>query len=154
MRGDYLHPGEAVRSPSILLVFWDGKDPLRGHNLLRAVIREHYTPDVPSPLVFDDLVYLCREDGTLLCLNAKTGKEVYQKRGHSDRHRASPVYADGKIYLTARDGTVTVVSTGTNFNIVSQNSIGEPISASPAISNGKLYLRSFSALYAISKPTK
>ncbi len=74
--------------------------------------REHNTPDVPSPLIHDDLLYLCREDGTLLCLEGKTGKEVYQKRGHADRHRASPVYADGKIYLTARDGTVTVVKPG------------------------------------------
>src|SRR5206468_3993332 len=37
----------------------------------------HNTPDVPSPLVHDGLVYLCRENGVLLCLDAKTGKKVY-----------------------------------------------------------------------------
>ncbi len=58
--------------------------------------REHNTPDVPSPLVVDGLLYLCREDGTLICLDAKTGEEFYTKRTHADRHRASPVYADGK----------------------------------------------------------
>ena len=68
--------------------------------------RPHNTPDVPSPLVYDGLAYLCRENGTLLCLDAKTGEEQYEERVHADRHRASPVYADGKIYLTARDGTV------------------------------------------------
>lgn len=39
-----LHPGEEIRTPAILLVFWNGPDPIRGHNLLRALLREHYTP--------------------------------------------------------------------------------------------------------------
>jgi len=112
-------------------------------------VRKHNTPDVPSPLVYDGLVYLCREDGTLICLEAKTGKQIYQKRTHSDRHRASPVYGDGKIYLTSRDGTVSVIKAGRDFEILSTNSIGESISSSPAISGGLLYLRSFDALYAI-----
>lgn len=112
-------------------------------------IREHNTPDVPSPLIHDDLLYLCREDGTLICLEAKTGKELYQKRGHADRHRASPVYADGHLYLTARDGTVTVVKAGPQFEIEATNTFGESISSSPAIAGGRLYLRTFDALYAI-----
>lgn len=39
-----LHPGERIRTPAILLVFWDGDDPLRGHNLLRGLLRDHFTP--------------------------------------------------------------------------------------------------------------
>jgi outer membrane protein assembly factor BamB len=113
--------------------------------------REHNTPDVPSPLVVDGLVYLCREDGTLMCLDAKTGHEYYLKRTHADRHRASPVYADGKVYLTARDGTVTVVKAGKQFEILASNDMSESISSSPAISQGRIYLRTFEALYAIGK---
>jgi outer membrane protein assembly factor BamB len=114
-------------------------------------VREHNTPDVPSPLVHEGLVYLCREDGTLLVVDATTGKEVYQKRAHGDRHRASPVYADGLVYLTARDGTITVVRAGRKFEIVAQNKMEESMSSSPAVSNGRLYLRTFDALYAIGK---
>ncbi len=113
--------------------------------------REHNTPDVPSPLVVDGLVYLCREDGTLMCLDAKTGEEYYLKRTHADRHRASPVYADGKIYLTARDGTVTVVKAGKQFEVLASNDMSESISSSPAISQGRIYLRTFQALYAVGK---
>lgn len=113
--------------------------------------REHNTPDVPSPLVVDGLAYLCREDGTLMCLDAKTGQEYYLKRTHADRHRASPVYADGKIYLTARDGNVTVVKAGKEFEVLSTNDMSESISASPAISDGRIYLRTFQALYAVGK---
>jgi outer membrane protein assembly factor BamB len=116
-------------------------------------IRSNHTPDVPSPLILDDLVYLCRENGNLLCLDAQTGSEVYHERTVSDRHRASPFYADGKIYLAARKGIVTVVQPGRTFRILAQNDMQEPISASPVVSNGVLYLRTFRALYAIREGT-
>jgi len=38
-----LHPGEEIRSPRILLLFFEG-DALRGHNLLRRLILAHYAP--------------------------------------------------------------------------------------------------------------
>ena len=112
-------------------------------------VRDKNTPDVPSPLIDDDLVYLCRENGILLCLDRETGAEIYMERTHNDRHRASPVLADGHIYLTARDGKVTVVKTGRKFEMVAQNETGEAMSASPVISNGTIYLRTFDALWAI-----
>ncbi len=113
--------------------------------------RDAGTPDVPSPLYHDGIVYLCRENGNLVCLDAKNGKDFYEERTTRDRHRASPLYADGKVYLTARNGVVTVVKAGPNFEILAQNDLGEAISASPAVSDGRIYLRTFDALYAIGK---
>jgi len=115
----------------------------------RRWVRAANSPDVPSPLIHDGLVYLCRENGGLICLDAQTGGEVYHEGTHRQRHRASPVYADGKIYLTARDGVVTVVKAGRKFEILTSNALDEEISASPAISGGRIYLRTFDALYAI-----
>lgn len=109
------------------------------------------TPDVPSPLIHEGLVYLCRENGNLMCLDAKTGELRYQELTHRTRHRASPVFADGKIYLNARDGKISVVKAGPKFELLAQNDLGEEISASPAISNGTIYLRTFDALWAIRK---
>ncbi|MEE2639049.1 MAG: PQQ-binding-like beta-propeller repeat protein [Planctomycetota bacterium] len=110
---------------------------------------ERGTPDVPSPLYHEGLVYLNRENGNLVCVDARSGEKYYENRTTRDRHRASPVYADGKIFLTARKGIVTVVKAGKEFEIISQNDLGEPMSASPAISNGSIYLRTFEALYSI-----
>lgn len=107
------------------------------------------TPDVPSPLIHDGLVYLCRENGDLICLDAKTGELLYRERTHRHRHRSSPVYANGHIYLTSRDGVVSVVKAGRDFEIVATNTIDETIAASPVIIDGMLYLRSYKALYAI-----
>src|SRR5262249_1673118 len=112
------------------------------------------SPDVPSPLIHDGLVYLPRENGTLICLDAKNGKQVYLKRLHSARYRASPVYADGKIYLTARDGTFSVVKAGRDFALLATNTLPDVFTASPAIANGRIYLRGFQALYAIAESAK
>jgi outer membrane protein assembly factor BamB len=114
------------------------------------VWRYKITPDVPSPLVVEGLVYLCRENGNLICLDAQTGKAVYPEAAtHRQRHRASPVYADGKVYLTARDGTVSVVQAGRQFKLLATNKMEEDISASPAIAGGRIYIRTFEALYAL-----
>jgi len=111
--------------------------------------RTSNTPDVPSPLVQDGLVYLCRETGNLICVDAKTGKEFYVERTHDGRYRASPVLADGKLYLTCRDGTVSVVQTGSKFKLLATNKLNDQISASPAVADGRIYLRGYGALYAI-----
>jgi outer membrane protein assembly factor BamB len=113
--------------------------------------KDQGTPDVPSPLIHDGLVYLCRENGNLVCLDAETGEQYYEERTVRERHRASPVVADGKVYITARNGVITVVKAGKTFEMLSQNAMGEEMSASPAISNGRIYLRTFEALYAIGK---
>lgn len=109
------------------------------------------TPDVPSPVIHDGLVYLCMQDGDLYCLDQKTGAELYKERTHRQRHRASPVLAGGHLYLTARDGIVTVVKAGPKFEKVSENDLGESIAASPAVSNGTVYFRTFNALWAFRK---
>ena len=109
------------------------------------------TPDVPTPIIVDDLAYLCMENGNLTVLEAKTGNEIYSQATHRQRHRASPVYADGKLYLTARDGKVNVVQAGREFKILAENDLGEDQSASPAISNGTIYMRTFGHLWAIRK---
>ncbi|HTN75372.1 MAG TPA: PQQ-binding-like beta-propeller repeat protein [Pirellulaceae bacterium] len=112
---------------------------------------ESGTPDVPSPLIVGDYVYLCRENGNLVCLERATGKKLYEKTTTRDRHRASPVYADGHIYTAARNGMMSVTKVGPEFEIVSQNNMEESISSSPVIANGRLYIRTFDALYCIGK---
>lgn len=39
-----LHPGETIRTPAVVLLFWDGPDPARGQNLLRRWLLAHATP--------------------------------------------------------------------------------------------------------------
>lgn len=112
------------------------------------------SPDVPSPLMHNGLVYLPRENGVLICLDAQTAKIHYQERLHVDRYRASPVYADGRVYLTSRDGTFSVVKAGPEFQLLATNKLPDNFTASPAISGGRIYLRGFTSLWAIGNVLK
>ena len=38
-----LYPGEEIRTPRILLLFWQGDDRMTGHNMLRRFILKHHT---------------------------------------------------------------------------------------------------------------
>ena len=111
--------------------------------------RPRGTSDVPTPTMHDGLVYMLRENGVLICIDAKTGKDVYEKRVHSGDQRASPVLADGKLYCAAKSGVVHVVQPGREFKILASNDMQEPILSTPAIAGGRLYVRTFDALYAI-----
>lgn len=110
------------------------------------------TPDVPTPVIHDGLVYLCRENGVLICVDATTGEMLYEERVVSDRHRASPVIAGGHLYMISRRGVVAVVKTGREYTLVAKNSVDEPVSASLAVADGRLYLRTFDALFCIEAP--
>jgi len=46
-----LHPGEAIRTPRVLLLGWQGDEPLRGTNLLRQLLLAHYLPRRQGELV-------------------------------------------------------------------------------------------------------
>jgi outer membrane protein assembly factor BamB len=127
----------------------DAKGTIKAGSEFEQWRKPRVTPDVPSPLVHEGLVYLCKENGLLICLDAKTGQQHYQERLHSARHRASPVYADGKIFCTARDGTICVVKPGPKFELLAKNKLPDQIAASPAIAHGRIYLRGYDALYAI-----
>lgn len=139
----------SAKNYPVLALKPDGAGDLTEKESAIAWQLESGTPDVPSPLVVGDYVYLCRENGNLVCLDRKTGEKKYERPTTRDRHRASPVYADGNIYTSARNGIISVIKAGPDFEIVSQNDMKESISASPAISNGRIYIRTFDALYAI-----
>ena len=106
------------------------------------------TPDVASPVVSEDRVYLARENGVLICLDASSGKKIYEERVMSGKHRGTPVIADGKVYVIARNGEALVIADQKEFKLISKNDLGEDTTASPAISNGRVYVRTNKSLIA------
>ena len=53
-----LHPGESIRSPRILQLYWQGADPWRGYNLFRRTMLAHITPKINGQNVFPPIVHL------------------------------------------------------------------------------------------------
>ncbi len=104
-----------------------------------------------TPLVYNGLLYVCRDNGVLSVYDARTGERKYQQRLAEGRtgFTASPVAVDGKVYFTSEDGDVYVVKAGPAFELVSKNVMGEVCMATPAISQGILYFRTRGHLIAV-----
>ena len=108
------------------------------------------TPDVPSPLLVNGVVYLMGATGKLTAVDAKSGQELFTEAVTNERHRANPVAADGKVYLPGREGTCAVVKGGaTAFELVAKNKLPDTFTASPAVADGRLYLRGWNTLWVI-----
>jgi outer membrane protein assembly factor BamB len=111
------------------------------------------TAYVPSPILYDDYLYLTTDRGILTCLDAKTGEVKYEggRIPIPATFTASPVAFDGKILLTSEDGDTFIVKAGPKHEILGTNSVGEPVYASPAISGQRIFIRGEKNLYAIGK---
>ena len=53
-----LHPGETIRSPRIMQVYWSGADPWRGYNLFRRAMFAHVMPRIDGRLVTPPIAHL------------------------------------------------------------------------------------------------
>ena len=106
-------------------------------------------PQLPSVVVYRDVVYMLNDKGVLTTLDAKTGRMLRQDRvrGLSDNYYASPVAGDGKIFLTSHNGVVAVLRAGGEQELLAANALNEEVFATPALAGGRLYVRTVSALY-------
>lgn len=106
-------------------------------------------PEVPSPLVLRDRIYLVKSGGIVICRDAKTGRTLYDERlGAPGGYYASPVAAGQRIYAASDRGTLVVFEAGDALKVLGRNELGEPILATPAAVNGTLYVRTEKKLYA------
>jgi alpha-galactosidase len=53
-----LHPGETIRSPRIMQLYWSGNDPWRGYNQFRRVMFAHVMPRIEGQLVVPPIAHL------------------------------------------------------------------------------------------------
>ena len=113
------------------------------------------TPYVPSPLLYDGVLYLLKSNsGILSAFNAKTGSPHYQLQrlaGISEVY-SSPVGARGRVYITSRDGTTVVIRHGGTFEVLATNTLDDGFDASAALVDGHVFLRGHRYLYDIAEP--
>ena len=107
-------------------------------------------PAKPSVLLVDDLLLAVADNGILRCLEAKTGKQVWQHRLDST-FTASPIYAGGLAYFPGENGIVYVIKPGPKPEVVAENELPGRLMASPAVSGDALFLRTDTHLYRIEK---
>ena len=110
---------------------------------------EKFLPNVPSPLLYDGLLYLVKDGGILSVIDPDNGEVVKQGRLPEafDKYYASPVGAAGRVYLFSEPGKATVISAGTDWDTLTQHDFAEPIYATPALDGPRMFVRTNAALY-------
>ena len=132
----------------------DARGDLAGTNAIAWTL-DHDTPYVPSPLLYDGILYLLKTNsGILSAYDAKTGNVHYQLQRLESVPNvfASPVAASGRIYIPGREGTTIVLKSGTSYEVLAKNALDDGFDASPALVDKEIYLRGYKSLYAIAKP--
>ncbi len=142
------------RTPVTIAVRGGGRgDVTKTHRLWKL----KKTPKIASPLHHDGFLYWVSQRGVACCVDAETGKLVYQQRlqirGGGDKVYASLVLADGKLYAVSRQGGTVVLAVGPELKQLAQNDLDDrsTFNATPVVSRGQLLLRSDRFLYCIGK---
>lgn len=111
------------------------------------------TPYVPSPLLYEGILYFLKSNnGLLSAFDAKTGKPHYQVQRLDDTPNvfASPVGAAGRVYVVGQQGTTAVLKHGASFELIATNTLDDGLfNPSPALVDREMYLRGQRHLYCI-----
>ncbi len=118
----------------------------------RAWIASDVAADVPSPVVYGDRVYLCRDRGEVFCLELETGDELWSHRLPRNRYAysSSPAIADERLYVTREDGTTFVLKLD-KPELIATNILRENTYATPVFVDGKVFMRTSDYLFCIAE---
>ncbi len=114
--------------------------------------RDKGTPYVPSPVLYDGLLYFTQSNqGILTAVDSRDGETVIERTRLPDISNmySSPVGADGRVYFTGRNGTTLVVKRSGKLDVLATNRLDDEFNSSPALAGTQLYLRGRKSLYCI-----
>lgn len=103
---------------------------------------------VPTPVTYDDKVFVWYDKGIVSCLDAKTGKVLGQKRIGGNFY-GSPVRVGDRLFCISEEGMLVVVSADTNLEVLGETSLGEGSESTPSVAGGVMYLRTYSHLFSL-----
>lgn len=124
-------------------------------NAYIAWAQRRAAPYVTSPLVYDGLLYVLLDKGTLAAYDARTGEEVYSKQRFTTAKAdftASPWAYDDKLFCLTETGETYVVAAGPEFRVLGVNRLDEAALATPAVARDSLIVRTLTKLYRIANP--
>jgi outer membrane protein assembly factor BamB len=124
----------------------DGKGDIASTNVKWKI--ETPILQLSTPVIKDGLIYNIDTKNMMMCLDAATGKVLWEKRLRG-KYNSSPVIANGHVYFSSTNGEITVVKEGAELEIVSENELEGEIWTTPAIVNNNLLIRTSAYLYRI-----
>ena len=105
-------------------------------------------PGLSSPILVGDLLFLCNDKGMATCVEAKTGKMLWQERLGANLS-SSPIFVAGRLYFTDEAGRTTILQPKATFDLLATNMLDGTIKASPAVVGKALIVRTETHLYRI-----
>jgi outer membrane protein assembly factor BamB len=105
-------------------------------------------PYVVTPVARGNLLFLWADQGTVTCLDAPTGKRLWQERVPRSFF-GSPVCVGDRLYAISRDGKAVVLAAAERYKLLGEVDLGEPSQSTPAVAGGVLYLRTRSHVMAL-----
>ena len=136
--------------PELWAVRPGGKGDVTDTHVAWKIPRGKHMPQKPSLLLVGQLIYLISDRGVAGCVEAKTGRIVWQKRLPGE-YSASPIYADGRIYLFSERCQTTVLQPGRECKVLATSELDGRVMASPAVAGKAIFLRTETHLYRIEK---
>lgn len=103
-------------------------------------------------LLYRNKLYNVNWNGTVVCLDPLTGKEIFNgKLGNSRSFIASPVASDGKIYIVDEEGVVYIIDSSDKMNLLAEIPLNDICLTAPAITDGMIYFRTMKYLISVGK---
>jgi outer membrane protein assembly factor BamB len=109
---------------------------------------EKINRSISTAAVSDVLAFLSDFQGTLHCLDVKTGKPHWTFDLNSPVW-GSPLLADGKVYLGNADGDLAVFKASSEMKKPSVIDMADSVYSTPVPANGVLYVMTRTQLFAI-----
>jgi outer membrane protein assembly factor BamB len=103
---------------------------------------------VGTPIVKDGLLYVGDLGGTIHCLDAATGAQVWKYETH-DAIWGCLSLAGDRLYVGNVEGVMTVLRTGRRLDVLSTIEMGAPLYSRPTVVGEALYLATANRLYLI-----
>ena len=103
---------------------------------------------VGTPVAQDGLLYVGDLGGTIHCLDAATGTQVWKHETY-DPIWGSILLAGGRLYVGNEQGTMTVLRAGRRKEVLATIEMDAPLYARPAVVGDTLYLTTANRLYLI-----
>jgi outer membrane protein assembly factor BamB len=103
---------------------------------------------VSTASVADGMVYIADFAGVVHCIEAATGKQLWQHdtEGHI---WGSTLLADGRVYVGNDSGTLFMFAPGKDKKLLGQIDLKDPIYSTPVVADGVLYIGTSANLYAV-----
>ena len=105
-------------------------------------------PYVPTPIAAGDFLFVLNDNGTLTCIEPKTGKKLWREK-FSGTHYPSLVNIGDRIYVINNKGEIKTVQAAGKYKLLATSKLPEATQSTPAIANGCMYIRTINHLICI-----